>query len=235
MRRFWARVWPHTRGALLLLVFLLGGIDGCPIPPKGKERKWQKPYLEAVRPVQQKLLSPFKFVTKWGRFHQRWALFQAVGRKQWRMEVAGRTPEGTWQIIYRAGDPRYQEQWEMLEFRKLRAIWNPTDAMSGYSKFTSWLLVKVLEEHPEFQGARIRMEEVRLDRGTVWDTGEFKHMQTRERMAPPRTPPAFRPPQRPATRALPSGTGPAGGSASGHGDRADPVKSTKGAPAGVTP
>lgn len=176
-----SRFWRHGRAFLIAFAIFLGCVDGLPMPPKGKERGWQKPVTEVVRPVQQKILKPFKFVTKWARFHQRWALFQAVGVKQWRMEISGRTADGQWQIIYRANDTRYEAYKDMLEFRKIRASWNPTDTMSGYNKFANWIMNKVLKDYPLFTASRVRMEKVRLDRGAVNDTGEFSHVQVRER------------------------------------------------------
>lgn len=181
------RHWPQVRGGLLALAIALSLIDGCPIPPEKVARPWQLMFVKVIKPVQTLLLTPFTWITRWSRTHQRWALFQAVGSKQWRFEVQGRvaTPAGVdWVTVYKANDDGYQDEADLLEYRKLRAVWNPTDAMSGYTKFANWYMGHVLERHPEFLGVRLRIQKVTLWHGEVTDTGEFDHYQSRERGTP---------------------------------------------------
>lgn len=175
------RRWPQIRASLIGFTILVGLIDGCPLPPN-KYVTWQKPIVDVVRPIQQKILAPLKWVTFGVRFTQRWALMQAAARERFRFTVEGRAKDGTWSVIYRANDPDHDAFADMLETHHAWGVWNPTDEMMGqYKAFIKWFTGYVLDERPDLTAVRTFQEKVIIEDGELKGTGERTSTMTRER------------------------------------------------------
>ncbi len=175
------RRWPTIRAGLIAFAIFLGLVDGCPLPPD-RYVTWQRPIVDVVRPAQQKVLAPFKWVTKGVRFTQRWALMQAAARERFRFTVEGRTADGTWTVIYRANDPDRAAFADLLETHHVWGVWNPTDQMMGqYNAFVKWFTAHVLAERADLTAVRTKQEKVIIEDGELRSTNEFTAVMTRER------------------------------------------------------
>jgi len=164
----------QLRAALIALAIIVGLIDGLPLPPRAEAKPWQRPLVDAIQPVQRALLVPFAWIARDLKFTQRWALFQAADAQRFRIEVAGRTADGAWRVVYRAGDAGAREDADLLEYRRVRGAYNPTNRPTGqYSAFVTWLAARIRAAHPELLAVRVRMQNVTIDHGTVRDEGTF--------------------------------------------------------------
>ncbi len=166
--------WPEVRAGLIAFAILLGLIDGCPLAPPEYVPAWQRGITDLVRPIQHAVLAPFKWVTLGIRFKQRWALFQVAEAERFQLQVLVRGPDGTWSMLYRASDAEHDAYGAVLDFRRVRGAWNPTDQPPfQYVPFVRWFTQRVLDDHPEIDSVRVRFEKVVLDRGKVIGTGTF--------------------------------------------------------------
>ncbi|MBA3452785.1 MAG: hypothetical protein H0T42_06830 [Deltaproteobacteria bacterium] len=176
------RRWPEVRAGLIGLAILLGLVEGCPLPPAQYVRPWQAPFVDIVRPVQQTVLTPVRWIPRHLRFSQRWALFQVAERDAHRLEIQGRVLGGPWQPLFRAGDPSHAAYAELLEQERVRGVWDPTDrTMYQYHAFARWLTQRVLDDRPDLQAVRLRFEKIVIDDGTVRGTGVHVYPFGRER------------------------------------------------------
>lgn len=176
--------WPDVRAGLIAIAIAFGLVEGWPQPQRGYERPWQHGYVAVVRPVQDAVLAPVAWLPRDLRFSQRWALFQVGARERFRFTVEGRA-QGAWTVLYRAGDPRYRAYAELLEFRRVQGVWNPTDRTSGwYLQFAAWFTARVLADRPELDAVRISHERIVVDQGEVTDTGVRWFDSTRLRRLP---------------------------------------------------
>ena len=74
--------WPPIRASLIGFAILVGLVDGCPLPPDKYVTPAQRPIVDTLRPAQQTVLAPFKWITSGLRFSQRWARMQAAPRER---------------------------------------------------------------------------------------------------------------------------------------------------------
>lgn len=183
-RRVQRRCWPHVRAALIAAAVLCALVEGCPQPERGYERGWQHEYVAVLRPVQRAVLAPVAWVPRRLRFSQRWALFQVGARERFRLVVEGQAG-GAWTPLYRAGDPAHRAYADLIEFRRVQGVWNPTDKRAGrYPAFASWFTAKLLAEHPELDAVRLWQEPILVDQGEVTGTGQRWFDYTRPRSFP---------------------------------------------------
>lgn len=177
--------WPHLRAGLIALAIGLGLLDGCPLPDRAHRRWWNAPIDDAMRPVQRELLRPFAWIRRGVRFSQRWALFAGASANRFRLEVKGWRPDGTWELLYRAGDPEHRAYADELEDERVRGAWAPYDReQERYRDYARWLSRRVLADHPEYALVRLWFERIVLDGGEVKGTGAYVlHVDTR-RSAP---------------------------------------------------
>ncbi|MBL9013060.1 MAG: hypothetical protein JNL83_02725 [Myxococcales bacterium] len=167
--------WPQVRAGLIALVLAVGLVDGCPLPVPPYDSELQREVVEAVRPVQHVVLTPFRWISRVFHVTQRWALFQVARRETFRLEVAGRRGD-TWELLFRAGDGDHDTYRGLLLDARVRGAWYPADrAAHQFGPFSDWFLAKVLADHPEYAAARLQFERVVLEpaEGTVRGTGAF--------------------------------------------------------------
>jgi hypothetical protein len=174
--------WPEVRAGLIALAILLGMIEGCPLPTPGYVAPWQAPIVNVVRPIQKTVLTPVRWVTRWVRFSQRWALFQVASSDAHRLEIDGRVLGGPWQPLYRAGDPEHTAYAELLHQERVRGAWDPADRpMFQYPGLARWLTQRILDDRPELQAVRLRFEKIVIEDGTLRGTGIYVYPFGRER------------------------------------------------------
>ena len=178
--------WPQIRAGLVALAIAFGLIDGLPLPAPEDTPAWERGFVEAVRRVQHVLEWPVHWVTPTLRISQRWAVYQAPSTDRWRLWIEGRARTGQWTILYRAGDADHTEYADILERARIRGAWDIADKPSSqFDVFADWITARVLESHPDFTGARMRMEKVRLTPDGVENLGQFAYIHIRDRGAPP--------------------------------------------------
>lgn len=173
-------LWPTVRGVLIAAAIAIGVIDGAPIPtPRVMERL--PPTLRAVstglQDLQTTLMAPFLPIKDLFMVKQRWAVFSTTGGVRYRMCVEARAhTDSEWSLLYRAQDPEHAFLDDMLGYRRVRNVYNPSrsiGAKSTYPAFVSWLAREIFEREPRFDEVRVGME-----RGQILPRGEgFAPMQ----------------------------------------------------------
>ena len=175
--------WPQARAGLIALAIAVGLVEGCPLPPRQYASAWQLPIIDVVRPIQNVVLTPFRWITQVAYVSQRWSLFQVAPRNTFRLEVEGQRGDA-WELVYRAGDADHDEYDDLLLDDRVRGAWYATErAARQFGPFSAWFLGKVLADHPEYGAARLRFERVVLvpEDGTIRGTGAFVMPMERRR------------------------------------------------------
>jgi hypothetical protein len=158
---------------LIALAIVVGSIEGCPLPPEDDTPAWERGLVDVVRPIQRAVLMPVAWIGRALHISQRWALFQVASSSRFRMSVEGLV-NGRWRILYRAGDDDYREDDAVLEYRRVRGVWNPTDRLMGqFQPFATWLAIRTAAAHPDLAGIRIRYERTTIGVGEAIPRGEF--------------------------------------------------------------
>jgi hypothetical protein len=165
--------WRDARAALIALACTIGLVDGCPLP--AEPYPWQRGVVEVVRPIREAALKPFAWIGRDLRIGQKWALFQSASSERFRLEVLGKTPTTDWQMLYRSGDSEPEAYADLLGYRRVRGVWNPTGngPPGQYRDFVIWLSRRLFAEHPELAMVRVRMQKIHIDVGTVTDTNQY--------------------------------------------------------------
>ena len=174
------RRWPEVRAGLITLAIAVGLADGCPLPAAGKVSPPLRAPLRAVKEVRHAALTPFRPLGELLRLRQRWKLFPRASREQVRMWVEGRdAASGAWRILYRPHDDQHDLMADRLEYRRLRAAWNPGQrtARASYAPFVDWLAAEIFAADPEIDRVRVRMETIDLEpeHGRFVGRGTFVH------------------------------------------------------------
>lgn len=173
--------WPQVRATLIALAIAFGLIDGLPLPSPKNTPAWEVGFVEPLRSAQHTLLWPVQWIGPLLRISQRWALYQAPGKTPWRMWIEG-DRDGQWTILYRAGDPEHTEDSEILDFGRIRGVWELTSVVPPrFNAFADWMTARVLERHPELRAARVRMEKVRMTSNGVEALDQFAYIHVRVR------------------------------------------------------
>jgi hypothetical protein len=174
--------WPEVRAGLIALAIFFGLVEGCPLPPPEHTPAWERGFVEPIRAVQQAVLTPVAWIRPTLRVAQRWALYQAPSPNRYRLWIEGQDMYARWHLLFRAGDSEHQEDAALLDFYRMRGTWDPSDKPPGqYAAFAGWVTARVLERHPEYVGARVRLEKVLLTDEGVTPLGQFigQHMRQR--------------------------------------------------------
>lgn len=163
--------WPAARAALIALAFAIGLLEGCPLPGGEGAPEWALGLDEA----RTTLLEPARWIGKDLSFTQRWALFRGASRRRYRIYVEGKTATGPWQLLHRAGDDDHAAYEDLLAYRRVRGTYSPGAryTRSQYRAFSTWMSLRVLDDHPDFLLARTRMERILIGEGGYTPTGEF--------------------------------------------------------------
>jgi hypothetical protein len=166
--------WPQLRAGLIALAILFGLIDGCPLPSPSHTPAWERSFVPTIRSVRDVAETPVAWIRRVFAVTQQWSLYQAPIADRYRMWIEGRTKD-TWQLVYRAGDPDHTEDASLIEHARVWGEWDPTDAPAlEYREFAAWITSRVLEAHPEFSAARVRMERITIGHGSYTATNQFE-------------------------------------------------------------
>ena len=177
--------WPQIRAALIALAIVFGLIDGLPLPPPKDTPAWEAGFVDVLRDVQRTLTWPVRWMHPHLRIAQRWALYQAPSTDRWRMWIEGRAATGKWVLLYRSGDPDHGEDEDIIDNGRIRGAWDISDGPPHQmGPFADWITARVLDRHPDFTGARLRMERVRLSSDGVEMLGTFEQVHVRDRGGP---------------------------------------------------
>ena len=178
--------WPQIRAGLIALAIAFGLVDGLPLPPRADTPAWARGFVDSLHDVQGILLWPVRSVRGRLRIAQRWALYQAPGTDRWRMWIEGRARTGRWVIVYRAGDSEHAEDAALLENSHVRGVYDITDQPPvELTAFADWITARVLAQHPDFTGARMRMEKIAITTDGFTPLGQFAYIHVRDRGGPP--------------------------------------------------
>lgn len=177
--------WPWVRAALITAAIASGLLYGCPVPDRKVTPDWARGIVDRGDAVRKWLLEPVAWLGPELDILQRWSLFRGASRKRFRLYFEGRASDGAWRLLHRAGDPAHDEYGALLAFRRTRGVYNPNgqNARAQFRPFASWLIWRMLDEHPEFTAGRIRLERVVIDEDGYRPTGEFtlEHQELRRR------------------------------------------------------
>lgn len=183
-------VWARVRAGVIAVAILVAGVEGCPVPRASRaqlDRPLNRRELErwsgfltaagiertpdaladevvavsqSLGAVQDTLVAPFRRWFHLTQTRQRWSLFPIADPEPYRMWVEARARDGGWRLVYRPLDDRATLLAGELEYRRLRAIWNP--GSSGprlpWSRFVDWLSAEIFRRHPEYAEVRVRVE-----------------------------------------------------------------------------
>jgi len=170
---------------VLLLVIVFGLIEGCPLPPHGQTPEWERGFVEPIRTVRRAALRPVVWIGPLIRASQRWSLYQAPAIDRFRLWVEGQDSRGHWLVLFRAGDPEHQAEAALIDYSRPRGAWDPTTGPPGqYPLFARWMITHILDEHPDYVAARVRLEKVHLTPDGPVPTGEFVFPHIKIRGAP---------------------------------------------------
>src|SRR6188508_1798613 len=157
--------WPAARAVLIALAIGVGLVDGAPIPT-ARVMERLPPILRDVstglHDLQTALLFPFRPIKDLFIVSQRWSVFSTTGGVRYRMCVEARAHgDPSWTLLYRAQDSEHAFLGDMLGYRRVRNVYNPSrsiGAKSTYPAFASWLAREIFEREPRFDEVRVGME-----------------------------------------------------------------------------
>lgn len=176
--------WPAARAALIALALAFALVDGCPVPDRKDVPAWAHGLADRAHEVRRTLRRPVAWIGEDLDVSQRWALFRGASRRRFRLYVEGRAATGDWQLLHRAGDEDHAAYEDLLAYRRVRGTYNPSGQRSRgqYRPFARWMLLRVLDDHPDFVIARTRMERIEIGEGggyTPTDQFTLEHQERR--------------------------------------------------------
>jgi hypothetical protein len=181
-------VWARLRAALITLAMAVGLVAGLPVPGEKDLARLPgplRPLAAQFGPVQAFLMQPFRFIGDWLFIGQRWNLFAGAKTDRYWLLIEGQARDGKWLPLYRPHDPSHALFADELEYRRLRAAWNPrgSSATGGYDPFVTFIARRIFAAKPEISAVRVRLEAIRIrPRGDGFDaSGEFSLERVRSR------------------------------------------------------
>ncbi|HTR52050.1 MAG TPA: hypothetical protein VMJ10_15160 [Kofleriaceae bacterium] len=157
------RAWAQIRAGAIAVALVAGAIDGCPADAVRGSRPvaWIEQHLR---------------VTEW------WAIYQHPGGMHYRMWIEGDAGDGTWRLLYRAGDGEHVEDADLLDSARVWGAYTPSAGTPPqYNPFCAWIIARMLARHPELARVRVRLEQVELDHGEMIPSGTFEYAIARGR------------------------------------------------------
>ncbi|HJK93961.1 MAG TPA: hypothetical protein RMH85_29780 [Polyangiaceae bacterium LLY-WYZ-15_(1-7)] len=213
--------WPQIRAGLIVLAVAVSLFEGCPVPnvqrrhverPVGQRevRRWVGvlgalgvettpeeltedaiAVSEAATRRHRALLAPFAPFFALTQTRQRWSLFPVADPEPWVMHLEGSRDGRAWELLYRPVDPEHVFLRERLEYRRVRAIWNPGTAgpRFDYPRFVDWVARESFAARPELEHVRVRFAKVRvsLPGEPPWEgepSWHFEERRSRAEVAP---------------------------------------------------
>lgn len=182
-----SRVWSHLRAALVLFALVGSCVEGLPVPRtdasymeravgRRELTRWrgvlrgagidvsEEELRDRVLEVSEELgrvharlrapVAPFFELT---RTLQRWSLFPIADPTAYWMHVEGRV-DGEWALLYRPNDPAHRLLAERIEYRRVRAVWNPGSRgmRPDYPRFVDWVAREIFALRGDIDAVRVR-------------------------------------------------------------------------------
>jgi hypothetical protein len=175
-----------VRAGLVTLAMAVGLADGCPLPPTNQAAAPLRAPVRVLKDVRHAALTPFRPLGELLRLRQRWKLFPTAKRDQVRMWIETRDAgSGAWSLIYRPQDDEHTRMADPLEYRRIRAAWNPGSkgARTGYGPMVEWLAAELFAADASIDRVRVRMETIELEpeHGRFVGRGTFEHTKVEKR------------------------------------------------------
>jgi hypothetical protein len=113
------------------------------------------------------MLRPVAPLIQGAAVRQQWHLFLTVKEQAFRLRVDARSleaPADAWRTVYCANQTDALGLAEVLDYRRLRGIYNPTrfGTTAQYAGFVDWLMRRVWTEQPELGALRVGLERMRI-------------------------------------------------------------------------
>jgi hypothetical protein len=117
--------------------------------------------------LRSRLLDPIAPLIHATAVRQQWHLFLTVKEQVYRLRIdaqSAQTQAGAWRTVYRTNQTDLLGMAEVLDYRRLRGVYNPTraGAHAQYPAFVDWLMQRVWSEHPELGALRVGMEQLHV-------------------------------------------------------------------------
>jgi len=104
-------------------------------------------------------MRPFAWFFDALQIRQNWSLFPVADPYPWKMHLEGRATATTeWELLYTPLDPEHDFLDDTLEFRRIRAVWNPGTAgpRFDYPRFVDWVARQTFERRSDLDFVRVR-------------------------------------------------------------------------------
>lgn len=112
------------------------------------------------------LLAPVAPLIHATAVRQQWHLFLTAKDRVYRLRVDAKLSHAPdrWCTMYSTNQTDLLGLAEVLDYRRLRAIYNParTGVPAQYPALVEWLMRRVWSEHPDLQALRVGLEEIEL-------------------------------------------------------------------------
>lgn len=131
------------------------------------------------------LLAPVAPLIHATAVRQQWHLFLTAKDRVYRLRLDAKTsqPHDTWHTLYGTNQTDVLGLAEVLDYRRLRAIYNPsqTGVSAQYAAFVDWLMHRVWSEHPDFSALRVGLERIELGSTASDHDADLAYAVERER------------------------------------------------------
>jgi hypothetical protein len=183
--------WAYVRAALLTLVLCSQCISALPSRALNTERLSRPEGQRALRVLEKvlrplgaparetiegllitgseravaaraALLSPLSAVFQSVAIHQQWRLFLSAHKQVFRLRIDTRAADADWTLVYRANQEDTLGLAPLLDYRRLRGIYNPTmqRVHREYPGFSRFIARRILDQHPELAAVRVSLEHI---------------------------------------------------------------------------
>jgi hypothetical protein len=118
--------------------------------------------------LRNRLLTPVAPLIHATAVRQQWHLFLTAKDQVYRLRIDAKNAEtqagGAWRTVYRTNQTDLLGLADVLDYRRLRGVYNPSRAgvHAQYATFVDWLMQRVWSEHPELGALRVGMERIHL-------------------------------------------------------------------------
>jgi hypothetical protein len=115
---------------------------------------------ERVAAARAALLSPLSTIFQSVAMHQQWRLFLSAHKQVFRLRIDTRAVDRDWTLVYRANQEDTLGLAPLLDYRRLRGIYNPTmqRVHREYPGFSQFIARRILHQHPELAAVRVSLE-----------------------------------------------------------------------------
>jgi hypothetical protein len=141
---------------------------------------------DSVNAIHGRLLAPFRPFFDVLAVSQRWSLFPIADTHPVWMHLEARCSGASdFRLVYRPNDSRAEWEETVLEYRRVRATWNPSirGPRAAYPTFVDWVARRLFDQRPECDAIRVRYLEMTLPEPGETETqyGDFIWIATRTR------------------------------------------------------